>query len=653
MINALRLGCLAALIVSAIGGYSQDKKKAESSSYKVFKDRSSEGNIRQLLNDANKVKNSDAASALKLVEEALGMSLAGKDEFNEAKCYILLGEINEFIGEWKLALENYSRAYEKLKVSYEEHPEFDRSLMGMGTANSKLGNYTQAIDNYKQISTTNPKGGFTNPQEVKLALAEVYYQMGDYAKALESISTIDTSPKKIVGNSLNARVQNLQAKVYARTNELERSKSIYENTVQQTLADSTIITPEGAQSLQKAKEEIAGELRSQKRFDEEITLRTQSAQLNIAKKNIAEATKDMVEIGKSLDAKGEPLAALRELEEAVRMADTIDNPKEKANAFLTLADLYEKNGRNTQAIVAYKRYSKAMIDYEAKNQRTLQERSGLIKQQRDIEELTKDVSLGEREATIEQATMFRQQLIIYGLLALILVTVVTSFFIYKNAQASKVANQLLALKSLRSQMNPHFIFNALNSVNHFIAQQDERTANRFLSEFSQLMRLVLENSQQDLIPLSKEQEILALYLKLEHYRFRDKFDYTFEIDPSINMDSIEVPPMLIQPYIENAVWHGLRYRDEKGKLEVKMTLKGDVLEVDVNDNGIGRKRSAEIKTENQRKHNSTGLKNIAERLLIINKVYHTTYQVSVGDGPDGNGTRVQIHFPIHKSVHIL
>src|SRR5204862_3297001 len=114
---------------------------------------------------------------------------------------------------------------------------------------------------------------------------------------------------------------------------------------------------------------------------------------------------------------------------------------------------------------------------------------------------------------------------------------VTSYFIYKNAQASKVANQLLALKSLRSQMNPHFIFNALNSVNHFIAQQDERTANKFLSEFSQLMRLVLENSQEDFIPLNKEQEILSLYLKLEHYRFRDKFDYHVEVDKEINADA--------------------------------------------------------------------------------------------------------------------
>jgi len=196
-------------------------------------------------------------------------------------------------------------------------------------------------------------------------------------------------------------------------------------------------------------------------------------------------------------------------------------------------------------------------------------------------------------------------------------------------------------------MNPHFIFNALNSVNHFIAEQDERTANKFLSEFSQLMRLVLENSQEDFIPLFKEQEILALYLKLEHYRFRDKFDYTIDTDESINAEAVEVPPMLIQPYIENAVWHGLRYKEEKGMLSLRFYQENDTLMVEITDNGIGRKRSAELKTANQKKHNSTGLKNIQERLAIINKVYKANYQVTISDLEPGPGTRVRIHLPKH------
>jgi LytS/YehU family sensor histidine kinase len=194
-------------------------------------------------------------------------------------------------------------------------------------------------------------------------------------------------------------------------------------------------------------------------------------------------------------------------------------------------------------------------------------------------------------------------------------------------------------------MNPHFIFNALNSVNQFISQNDERTANKFLSEFSRLMRLVLENSQEDFITLQKEEEIISLYVKLEHYRFRDKFDYTIRVDEDINKEIVVLPPMLIQPYIENAVWHGLRYSETKGLLDISMSKNKGGLTVVITDNGIGRKKSGELKTENQKKHNSTGLKNIQDRLQILNTVYKTHYEVVIEDLHNSTGTRVIISLP--------
>ncbi len=405
-------------------------------------------------------------------------------------------------------------------------------------------------------------------------------------------------------------------------------------------------------SINETKEQISEALRGQNRLDDEIVLRQQAIQYNRSVSKFGEVAKDKIAIGNTLAAKGETSAALREVEEAASLADSINDPDKKADALLVLASLYEKNGNNNQALSAYKRYSSAVAEKQKQSDKELQERSDLILQQQDIEKVTKEVSLGQQEVAVQEATVFRQQLTIYGLLLIIAIIAVTSYYIYKNAQASKVANQLLALKSLRGQMNPHFIFNALNSVNQFIAQQDERTANRFLSEFSQLMRLVLENSQQDFITLTREREILSLYLKLEHYRFRDKFDYEIEIDPSINSDALEVPPMLIQPYIENAVWHGLRYRETKGNLLLRMHQENRSLVVDVIDDGIGRKRSEELKTMNQRKHNSTGLRNVQERLVIINKVYKKELQVTVADGINGVGTHVRILLPVNQSAEI-
>ena len=203
---------------------------------------------------------------------------------------------------------------------------------------------------------------------------------------------------------------------------------------------------------------------------------------------------------------------------------------------------------------------------------------------------------------------------------------------FKNIKQQKLANNLLALKSLRSQMNPHFIFNALNSVNSFIATNDERTANKYLSDFSKLMRAVLENSEEDFIPLEKEIQLIELYTKLEHFRFKDKFDYTISVEDTIDVEAYKIPPMLLQPYIENAVWHGLRYKEEKGILDIKISKKRkDEIEITIADNGIGRKKSKALKTENQKKHNSKGLGNIKKRVTILNEMYKDKVDISIED----------------------
>lgn len=579
----------------------------------------------------------------------LALSIAQNDIFTQAKCYVLLGVVNENIQEWKLALENYLRAHELMSTSFTTSPDYQEALKGLGKANLKLGNYDESLKYFQEALSFRLDS--SEKAELQLGVSDVYYQMGDYNNALKVLEEIVYRSKKSI-TSLDTRIQNQKAKVYARMNELDKTQNLYQNSLNQSRASKNVDQKE-KQSIQETKEEIADVLRDQKKYDEEISLRNKSIEYNIESKNFSEVTKDKVEISKTLSAKGEDVAALKELEEAVKFADTLNNPKDQANAFLALAHQYERNGKNSQALAAYKKYSQAITKTEKLNETKLLEKSELIKKQRDIEELTKDVSISQREETIERATVFRQQLIIYGLLLIILVVAVTSYFIYRSAQASKIANQLLALKSLRSQMNPHFIFNALNSVNHFIAEQDERTANRFLSEFSQLMRLVLEHSQEDFITLSKEQEILTLYLKLEHYRFRDKFDYEIQMDNTVNVEAIEVPPMLIQPYIENAVWHGLRYKEEKGKLLLNFQRENGSLVVEIADNGIGRKRSAELKTENQRKHNSTGLKNIQERLTIINKVYKANYRVTISDLDGDSGTSVRIYLPIHNRINVV
>ena len=630
-------------IVLAGNCYGQEQAEKKES-YKSLKSRSSRSGIEQLLQEANELKTSNPSQSLNNVQDALGMSIAQRDTYSEARCYLLLGEINENIQEWGLAIDNYERAYQKLFKSYRNTVDYKLALRGLGNTYLKVGNYSQAL-RYFQESLSLTMNELEKTERL-LDISEVYYQMSNYSEALRVLEEAEGS-LKIQNEVIEGKIQNQKAKIYARLNNVDKANDFYQSSQRNlraaNAASAQIKDDQLSIQSASAKEEISGALREQKRFDEDIALRNQSIVKNLESNNLGEVSKDKIELSKSLVAKGETSKAIRELEEAAILADTINNSKEQANAYLRLADLYEKNGNTLKALNTFKKYSEAVTETEKINERALREKADLIKKQKEIESLSNQVVLGQQE---EQTTLQRQQIIIYGLLVIIVISIVTSFFIFKNARESKRANQLLALKSLRSQMNPHFIFNALNSVNHFISQNDERTANKFLSEFSRLMRLVLENSQEDFIPLYKEEEIISLYVKLEHYRFRDKFDYQIRVDDDLNRETISLPPMLIQPYIENAVWHGLRYKESKGSLDVHLGKYSHGLKVVITDDGIGRIKSSKLKTENQKKHNSTGLKNIQDRLSILNTVYKTNYKVQIEDLPSDSGTRVTISLPI-------
>ena len=162
------------------------------------------------------------------------------------------------------------------------------------------------------------------------------------------------------------------------------------------------------------------------------------------------------------------------------------------------------------------------------------------------------------------------------------------------------------------------------------------------------MRAVLENSEEDFIPLEKEIELLQLYTKLEHFRFQDKFDYNIHVDKNIKVDDFVIPPMLLQPYIENAVWHGLRYKKTKGYLEINIQQsKQDEITITIADDGIGREKSKALKTKNQQKQNSKGMGNIKKRVSILNAMYKDKVDVSVAnfqeeEEEEDTGTKVVV-----------
>ncbi len=208
------------------------------------------------------------------------------------------------------------------------------------------------------------------------------------------------------------------------------------------------------------------------------------------------------------------------------------------------------------------------------------------------------------------------------------------------------------MSALLAQMNPHFLFNSLNSIDSYIIRNETKKASEYLNNFARLMRLILNNSRSNYISLKDELEALDLYLQMESLRFRDKFEYEIRVDPSVDAASITIPPMLIQPYIENAIWHGLMHRDQPGgKVMLAMRLEDNTLICSVEDNGIGRARAMELNSKRQgANRQSMGMQITEDRIEVLNKLYDANTHVEVIDLYDPNGeacgTRVVLTIPI-------
>jgi len=288
-----------------------------------------------------------------------------------------------------------------------------------------------------------------------------------------------------------------------------------------------------------------------------------------------------------------------------------------------LTDYYRKTKQEKQALLIYS-------DFISKLELLIKSDSSLV-DSKIFQVNEEKIAQLEKERALTDELIKKKNSFNYFLLFIILLILTLLFFIVRSLLNIRVKNKKIALQSLRREMNPHFIFNSLNSVNQFIAQNNELEANKYLSSYSKLMRNIMENSNKDFIPLSVELDQMKEYLQLEHLRFGEKFSYTIDVDENLDTDAVLFPNMLIQPQLENAIWHGLRYKNEKGYLSLKITKESDSLFVTIEDNGIGIEESKKLKTVRQKEHKSIGLSNTYDRIELLNNLYHTKIRLSVNE----------------------
>ena len=232
----------------------------------------------------------------------------------------------------------------------------------------------------------------------------------------------------------------------------------------------------------------------------------------------------------------------------------------------------------------------------------------------------------------------------------------------KQAELQQQAAEL-EMQALRAQMNPHFIFNCLNSINRFIIKNESKAASIYLTRFSRLIRMVLINSQKPLIALEDELQMLRLYLDMERLRFKDSFNYRISFLNTMEGDNIFIPPLLLQPFCENAIWHGLmhlpagRQGKGEGRLDIELSIENDILICGIKDNGIGRQKAGELKTKSAEKEKSMGLKITTGRLALLNreKGVHTFYNIEdlLDEHGEPAGTKVNLKISYKESVKEL
>jgi len=210
----------------------------------------------------------------------------------------------------------------------------------------------------------------------------------------------------------------------------------------------------------------------------------------------------------------------------------------------------------------------------------------------------------------------------------------------------------LELNALQMQMNPHFIFNTISSIQHFVLNKNEITAYTYLTNFARLMRLYLESSKNRFISLKMETELLELYLSLEKLRYENRIDYMLVIAPELDLEHICIPPMLLQPFIENAIKHGLANKDANGMLLIEIGLSKDdpsFIHCVVDDNGIGREQAARIRKQRKNEHVSRGMEIVAERIKTYNFISGKTITFRIADKSYPEvGTRVEIFIPVSR-----
>jgi len=581
-------------------------------------------------------------SSAKYAEEAVYIAKLSEKPWDVAYFQSQLGSIQIKLGNYYDALENYLKAIEYSK----EHKELIKYetafLNNIGGIYHYLGDDLKALDYFLQSYYIKKENGLTDKLAPSLInIASVYSKLEKFDEALNfhneayDLANIIEDEyymmKALTGLGYDYYLMqkyDLSAENYLQA--LDLSDSINDKT-----SKSNILA-----KLSNVYEETAEKGKA-------ILCANEALNLSIEIKYQYGISSFSRTLGDLYLSKNQYSGALPLYQQSIDVSTEIGAMDNLKDGYFSLSRLYEDLNNSDSALKYYKLFSSlsdSILRHEEADKFTVvQIKHEMEKKGRELENLI-------LENEIKELKLSRSNYLLFGFIAFfILVLVFVIFLIRQHRIRNLQKTSILEQKLLRSQMNPHFIFNTLTAIQKYIFDKSSLLASDYLGRFSNLMRSILNNSSVERIKLEDEIIFLDNYLKLQSLRFEAAFKYEMEIDPEISANEMMISPMLIQPFVENAIEHGLKPRGKDGLLKITMVLKNNYIDVRVEDNGIGREKAKKIKERNHSGHRSMAMEITKERLVHLNKESNRTINFTIADLKDTNnessGTRVTLNIP--------
>jgi tetratricopeptide (TPR) repeat protein len=526
--------------------------------------------------------------SLEYMHEALKYYKSEKDSVKMSRAYNIIGLNHLYLGDYTLSVEVFQKGLLLLELTLNQDTQFYAELLGnLALLYEKVSDFEKALKYQKKALTIHSKNGYrVGISNAYINIGKLYSKLGTPKKALDMFIK-SLKIKEQLGNKYrlangltNLGITYSELNQYTKAVEnLEKAKSIYHelghdtnlSVIYKNLGDIFL----DKRKLKQAKVQYDSSYVYAKKAEDKRAL-------YIAKEGLSEI---------AFQNKNYKKAYIEQLEATIIKDSMLSNEKRDEYAKL-----------------------KAKYEYE---------------KEKAVLEATFEKSKALDKAKIQQQTFIRNVSIGGGILGIaILATVLTQFRRRKEAQLNeKIATS--ELQAIRAQLNPHFIFNSLNSINDYVINNEKDAASNYLVRFSMMMRKILNNSKEEEVPLEEEIAFLDNYIQLEQQRLSHKFSYSIEVANTINKANTLVPPTLFQPFIENSIWHGLSEKKENGRLTITFQKEQHTLVCIIDDNGVG----IEPKKDSNKKSFGTG--SAQNRIALLNKLKGGDAQIDFKEKEQG------------------